>query len=159
MKLKRRPLKTIPWDRKAGELKQATQRWIDSGGKPDLFKEVERLTREVRKLAQAATPARKRVTKKLRAWIEEAKKKHAPTTAEIINFVESLNTWFRSKSVHKNLASFTSRKYSRDGENPGKKDLREADRLEKLILKQYGNRVSVTDGGVDEYVTIEVTIR
>jgi hypothetical protein len=81
MKLKRRPLKTIPWDRKAKELKQATQRWIDSGGDPELFKDVERLTREVRQLAQAATPTRKKVKSKqglpgyLRDWLDEAKRR------------------------------------------------------------------------------------
>lgn len=77
MKLKRRPLKTLPWDRKAKQLKDAMQRWIESGGDPELFKEVERLTREVRKQAGSATPSRKKVKGKLpgylRDWLDEAK--------------------------------------------------------------------------------------
>lgn len=59
--LKRRPLKTIPWEKYSDQLKAAVQAWVDSGGAPEKLKDVERITKLARQAAEKETPPRKKV--------------------------------------------------------------------------------------------------
>ena len=81
--LKRRPLKTLPWEKMSQQLKDAMQAWIDSGGDPALLDKVEVLTKKVQQASKKELPPRKRVKSKkglggrhfreeLLSWLREA---------------------------------------------------------------------------------------
>ena len=69
--LKRRPLKTLPWEKMSVQLRAAVKAWIDSGGDPKMLDKVSQITKAAQAVANAATPHRPRRLGKLPGYLQD----------------------------------------------------------------------------------------
>jgi len=77
---------------------------------------------------------------------------------DVLKFLKSQRTWLEDDGSDENVVSFITRDNGDVGnEKPGKQDMKEAQRLAKLVKKKFGNNVDIDVDYVDEWVHIEVT--
>jgi hypothetical protein len=96
---------------------------------------------------------------KFREYLTEAKVKiNFPNEVEL--FVSKQKTWFQVDNSTPKYLDYNTRRHGNVGEEqPGKEDIREANRLKKLLLKKFGKALKVTIDVVDEFTELYITKR
>lgn len=91
----------------------------------------------------------------LRNYLTEAKLDF-PNEVEL--FVSKQKTWFQIDNSTPKYLDYNTRRHGDVGsEQPGKEDIREANRLKKLLLKKFGKALKVQIDVVDEFTELYIT--
>jgi hypothetical protein len=79
-----------------------------------------------------------------------------PTDVEL--FISKQKTWFQIDNSNPKFLDYNTRRHGDVGsEQPGKKDIREANRLRQLLLKKFGKAIKVQIDVVDEFTELYIT--
>jgi hypothetical protein len=94
---------------------------------------------------------------KFEKYITEVKKKlDFPREVEL--FVSKQKTWFQIDNSTPKYLDYNTRRHGNVGEEqPGKEDIREANRLKKLLLKKFGKALKIQIDVVDEFTELYIT--
>ena len=83
------------------------------------------------------------------------KKINFPNEVEL--FISKQKTWFQIDNQTNRFLDYTTRLHGDVGsEQPGREDVREANRLKKLLIKQYGKALKVTIDVIDEFTELYI---
>lgn len=112
----------------------------------------------VRELAEFCNAAIQKKEDVLRALSPEKFSENALTPEAVLKFLGKYRTWFDFE-VEDNVVSGTTREGGSVGdETPGDADIAEAKRLAVLVRQEFGSKVKVTVGTVDEWTNLDITI-